>query len=152
MPSTHLTTLVLSSLPFYYVETVTSVALFLEFWGLRRATQARGCGARGRGARGRGGRARGRGGRGRDCGLPADSRESVAPSVATASVTQPVSVASELLTRFSPVVSHGAPGLPPVAEVQQRAAGFVQPQAVGLMVPPYLDMMGHMQRIGTPYF
>ncbi|CAA7046681.1 unnamed protein product [Microthlaspi erraticum] len=31
--------------------------------------------------------------------------------------------------------STGAPGVPPVAEVQQRAAGFVQPQAVGLMVP-----------------
>ncbi|CAA7050880.1 unnamed protein product [Microthlaspi erraticum] len=39
-----------------------------------------------------------------------------------------------------------------VAEVQQRAAGFVQLQAVGLMVPSYLDMLGHMQRIGTPYF
>ncbi|CAA7024174.1 unnamed protein product [Microthlaspi erraticum] len=53
---------------------------------------------------------------------------------------------------FSASGSTGAPGVPPVAEVQQRAAGFVQPQAVGLMVPSYLDMMGHMQRIGTPYF
>ncbi|CAA7043474.1 unnamed protein product [Microthlaspi erraticum] len=112
----------------------------------------------------------------------ADSGESVVPSVATASVTQSVSVASEasvdasvglgagaapgwggapaqglddlvvglltqLLARFPPVVPQGAPGVPPVAEVQQRAAGFVQPQAVGLMVPSYLDMLGHMQRI-----
>ncbi|CAA7014730.1 unnamed protein product [Microthlaspi erraticum] len=53
---------------------------------------------------------------------------------------------------FSASGSTGAPGVPPVAEVQQRAAGFVQPQAVGLMVPSYLDMLGHMQRIGTPYF
>ncbi|CAA7036471.1 unnamed protein product [Microthlaspi erraticum] len=88
----------------------------------------------------------------------ADSGESVAPSVATASVTQSVSVASEasvdasvglgagaapgwggapaqglddlvvglltqLLARFPPVVPQGAPGVPPVAEVQQRAAG-----------------------------
>ncbi|CAA7012803.1 unnamed protein product [Microthlaspi erraticum] len=83
-------------------------------------------------------------------------------SVAIASVTQSVSVASEasvdarvglgaeaapgwggalaqglddlvvglltqLLARFPPVVPQGAPGVPPVAEVQQRAAGFVQP-------------------------
>ncbi|CAA7035558.1 unnamed protein product [Microthlaspi erraticum] len=27
-----------------------------------------------------------------------------------------------------------------------------QPQTAGLIVPSYLDMMGHMQRIGTPYF
>ncbi|CAA7028488.1 unnamed protein product [Microthlaspi erraticum] len=117
----------------------------------------------------------------------ADSGESVVPSVATASVTQSVSVASEasvdariglgaeaapgwggalaqglddlvvglltqLLARFLPVVPQGAPGVPVVAEVQQRAAGFVQLQAVGLMVPSYLDMLGHMQRIGMPYF
>ncbi|CAA7051141.1 unnamed protein product [Microthlaspi erraticum] len=55
----------------------------------------KGRGVRGRGARGRGGRARGRGGRGRGRGIPADSRESVASSMATASVTQLVSVASE---------------------------------------------------------
>ncbi|CAA7047200.1 unnamed protein product [Microthlaspi erraticum] len=89
----------------------------------------------------------------------ADSGESVVPSVATASVTQSVSVASEasvdasvglgagaapgwggapaqglddlvvglltqLLARFPPVVPQGAPGVPPVAEVQQRAAGL----------------------------
>ncbi|CAA7014976.1 unnamed protein product [Microthlaspi erraticum] len=63
-----------------------------------------------------------------------------------------VGLLTQLLARFPPVVPQGAPGVPPVAEVQQRAAGFVQPQAVGLMVPSYLDMMGHMQRIGTPYF
>ncbi|CAA7014945.1 unnamed protein product [Microthlaspi erraticum] len=89
------------------------------------------------------------GGFGRECG----------PSVAIASVTQSVSVASEasvdasvglgagaapgwggapaqglddlvvglltqLLARFPPVVPQGAPGVPPVAEVQQRAAGL----------------------------
>ncbi|CAA7031831.1 unnamed protein product [Microthlaspi erraticum] len=88
----------------------------------------------------------------------ADSGESVVPSVATASVTQSglddlvVGLLTQLLARFPPVVPQGAPGVPPVAEVQQRAAGFVQPQAVGLMVPSYLDMLGHMQRIGMPYF
>ncbi|CAA7044471.1 unnamed protein product [Microthlaspi erraticum] len=40
------------------------------------------------------------------------------------------------------VVPQGAPGVPPVAEVQQRAAGFVQPQAAGLMVPSYLGYDG----------
>ncbi|CAA7059450.1 unnamed protein product [Microthlaspi erraticum] len=89
----------------------------------------------------------------------ADSGESVVPSVAIASVTQSVSVASEASVDASVGLGAGAapgwggaPGVPPVAEVQQRAAGFVQPQAVGLMVPSYLDMLGHMQRIGTPYF
>ncbi|CAA7022729.1 unnamed protein product [Microthlaspi erraticum] len=36
--------------------------------------------------------------------------------------------------------------------LQQEGCGFCSAQAVGLMVPSYLDMMGHMQRIGTPYF
>ncbi|CAA7014270.1 unnamed protein product [Microthlaspi erraticum] len=43
-----------------------------------------------------------------------------------------VGLLTQLLARFPPVVPQGAPGVPPVAEVQQRAAGFVQPQAVGL--------------------
>ncbi|CAA7040164.1 unnamed protein product [Microthlaspi erraticum] len=40
----------------------------------------------------------------------------------------------------------------PVPEMQQRAAEVVQPQAAGLVVPPYLEMMGQMQMIGTPFF
>ncbi|CAA7032390.1 unnamed protein product [Microthlaspi erraticum] len=71
--------------------------------------RARGCGARGRGARGRGGRARGRGGRGRGRGLRR-IRERVWRRVATASVTQSVSVASEASVDASVGLGAGAPG------------------------------------------
>ncbi|CAA7024098.1 unnamed protein product [Microthlaspi erraticum] len=54
-----------------------------------------------------------------------------------------VGLLTQMLARFSPAVPHGALGVPPVAEAQQRAA------VVGL--PPYLEMMGHMQRIATPF-
>ncbi|CAA7040507.1 unnamed protein product [Microthlaspi erraticum] len=86
--------------------------LVVSFWyqsldGFRTVRIARGCGARGRGARGRGGRARGRGGRGRVW-TSADSGESVAPSVATASVTQSVSVASEASVDASVGLGAGA--------------------------------------------
>ncbi|CAA7042885.1 unnamed protein product [Microthlaspi erraticum] len=106
---------------------------------------ARGCGARGRGAEAvvaeleaveAGAEIVDFGGFGRECGAECGD-----------CVGDPVVIGS-----FSASGSTGAPGVPPVAEVQQRAAGFVQPQAVGLMVPSYLDMLGHMQRIGTPYF
>ncbi|CAA7043007.1 unnamed protein product [Microthlaspi erraticum] len=63
-----------------------------------------------------------------------------------------VGLLTQLLARFPPVVPQGAPGVPPVAEVQQRAAGLFSRRLWGLVVPPILDMMGHMQRIGTPYF
>ncbi|CAA7058029.1 unnamed protein product [Microthlaspi erraticum] len=119
---------------------------------------ARGCGARGRGARGRGGRARGRGGRGRGCGLP-DSGESVAPSVATASVTQSVSVASEASVDASVGLGAGAAPVVPqgLREYLQwqrcsRGCGFCSAAGCGFDGAAYLDMMGHMQRIGTPYF
>ncbi|CAA7028262.1 unnamed protein product [Microthlaspi erraticum] len=145
----------------------------------------RGRGARGRGARGCCGRARLCGGRGRGRGLQADSRESVAPSMATAYVTHSlaseanvdasvsvgdgaapvvgaapaqgrddlvVGLLTQLLDHFLPVVPQGAPGVPPVAQVQQGAADFIQLQAAGVVVPSYLDMVGHMQMMGTPYF
>ncbi|CAA7029414.1 unnamed protein product [Microthlaspi erraticum] len=102
---------------------------------------ARGRATRGRGARGRGGRVRGCGGGGRGRGLPVDSAESAAPSVATASVTQSVSVASEASVDASVGLGEGA-----------KAAEVVQPQAADLVVPPYLEMMVLMQRIGTPVF
>ncbi|CAA7025595.1 unnamed protein product [Microthlaspi erraticum] len=70
----------------------------------------------------------------------ADSGESVVPECGDC-VGDPVVIGS-----FS--APQGAPGVPPVAEAQQ-GCGFVQ-QAAGLVCPPYLDMMGHMQRIGTP--
>ncbi|CAA7053121.1 unnamed protein product [Microthlaspi erraticum] len=116
----------------------------------------------------------------------ADSGESVAPSVAIASVTQSVSVASEasvdasvglgagaapgwggapaqglddlvvglltqLLARFPPVVPQG---LREYLQWQRCSRGLRVCSAAGcgFVVPPILDMMGHMQRIGTPYF
>ncbi|CAA7029779.1 unnamed protein product [Microthlaspi erraticum] len=72
----------------------------------------RGRGARGRGARGRGGRARGRGGRGRGRGVPADSGESVAPSVHTASVTQSVSLAGDASVGLGAGAAPGGGGAP----------------------------------------
>ncbi|CAA7045973.1 unnamed protein product [Microthlaspi erraticum] len=63
-----------------------------------------------------------------------------------------VGLLTQLLTSFPPVVAQGAPGVPPVAEVQHVAADFVQPEAVGAGVSRYLEFMGHMQRIGTPFF
>ncbi|CAA7014461.1 unnamed protein product [Microthlaspi erraticum] len=97
--------------------------------------RARGCGARGRGAEAvvaeleaveAGAEIVDFGGFGRECGAECGD-----------CVGDPVVIGS-----FSASGSTGAPGVPPVAEVQQRAAGFVQPQAVGLMVPSYLDMWG----------
>ncbi|CAA7017569.1 unnamed protein product [Microthlaspi erraticum] len=116
----------------------------------------------------------------------ADSGESVAPSVATASVTQSVSVASEasvdasvglgagaapgwggapaqglddlvvglltqLLARFPPVVPQG---LREYLQWQRCSRGLRVCSAAGCGFDgaAYLDMMGHMQRIGTPYF
>ncbi|CAA7020471.1 unnamed protein product [Microthlaspi erraticum] len=107
------------------------------------------------------------------------SGECVAQSVTTASVTQSVPLAGDasvsvglgaapggggapapgrddlvvellthLLARFPP----GAPGVPPVAGMQHVAADVVQPEAVGAGVSRYLEFMGHMQRIGTPFF
>ncbi|CAA7036574.1 unnamed protein product [Microthlaspi erraticum] len=59
-----------------------------------------------------------------------------------------VGLLTQLLARFPPVVPQGAPGVPPVAEGCRicSAAGCGFDGAV------LLDMMGHMQRIGTPYF
>ncbi|CAA7053427.1 unnamed protein product [Microthlaspi erraticum] len=146
--------------------------------GAPRGHSVRGRSARGRGGKA-GGIAGGRAGPGRGRGLPEELGESVAPSVATASVPQSVSVASEasvdasvglgsraapgggaapapgcddlvvgllmqLLARFPPVVPQGAPGVPPLAEA-------VQPGAAGAGVSRYVDMIGHMQRIGTPF-
>ncbi|CAA7021388.1 unnamed protein product [Microthlaspi erraticum] len=88
---------------------------------------ARGRGARGRGARGRGGRAGRRAGRGHD-GLV-------------------VGLLTQLLARFPPLAPQG-----PVVEVQQRVAEVEQPRAAFGGIPPYLDMMGQMQRIGTMFF
>ncbi|CAA7057274.1 unnamed protein product [Microthlaspi erraticum] len=105
----------------------------------------RGRGARGRGARGRGGRARAwRRGRGRGRGLPEESGESVAPSVHTASVTQSVPLAGDASVGLGAGAAPGgggapapgrddlvgAPGVPPVAEVQHVAADVAQPEAV----------------------
>ncbi|CAA7057339.1 unnamed protein product [Microthlaspi erraticum] len=63
-----------------------------------------------------------------------------------------VGLLTQLLARFPPVVPQGAPGVPPVAEVQQRAAGFVQPAGCGFDGAVLFGYVGHMQRIGTPYF
>ncbi|CAA7030847.1 unnamed protein product [Microthlaspi erraticum] len=63
-----------------------------------------------------------------------------------------VGLLTQLLARFPPVVPQGAPGVPPVAEVQHVAADVAQPEAVDAGVTRYLEFMGHMQRIGTPFF
>ncbi|CAA7036637.1 unnamed protein product [Microthlaspi erraticum] len=63
-----------------------------------------------------------------------------------------VGLLTQLLARFPPVVPQGAPGVPPVAEVQHVAAGVAQPEAVDAGVTSYLEFMGHMQKIGTPFF
>ncbi|CAA7014569.1 unnamed protein product [Microthlaspi erraticum] len=93
---------------------------------------ARGCGARGRGARGRGGRARGRGrvvdfgGFGRECGAECGD-----------CVGDPVVIGS-----FSASGSTRGSGSTSSGRGAAEGCGFVQPQAVGLMVPSYLDMWG----------
>ncbi|CAA7024125.1 unnamed protein product [Microthlaspi erraticum] len=108
----------------------------------------RGRGARGRGARGRGGRV-GRGGRagGRAGGEQAESvplAGDASASVGLGAGAAPggggapapgrddlvVGLLTQLLARFPPVVPQGAPGVPPVAEVQHVAAGVAQPEAV----------------------
>ncbi|CAA7025731.1 unnamed protein product [Microthlaspi erraticum] len=49
-------------------------------------------------------------------------------------------------------VPQQAIGVPPMAGVQQGAAVAEHPRAVVVRVPPYLEMMGQMQRIVTPFF
>ncbi|CAA7019741.1 unnamed protein product [Microthlaspi erraticum] len=118
---------------------------------------ARGCGARGRGARAvvaeleaveAGAEIVDFGGFGREC----------APSVATASVTQSVSVASEASVDASVGLGAGAApgwgggsGSTSSGRGAAEGCGFCSAAGCGFVVPP-IWMMGHMQRIGTPYF
>ncbi|CAA7035461.1 unnamed protein product [Microthlaspi erraticum] len=127
--------------------------------GAPRGRGARGRGARGRGGRvgGRAGRGRGRGlpEESGESAAPSVHTASVTQSVplagdASASVglgagAAPggggapapgrddlvVGLLTQLLARFPPVVPQGAPGVPPVAEVQHVAADVAQPEAVG---------------------
>ncbi|CAA7045221.1 unnamed protein product [Microthlaspi erraticum] len=108
---------------------------------------ARGRCARGRGARDRGGRARDRGGRGRGRELSADSGESAALRVVTASATQSmaseasldasVSVGAGVAPGGGAAPAHGRDDLVVGLMTQLLARILVQPQAVGLMVPSY---------------
>ncbi|CAA7047128.1 unnamed protein product [Microthlaspi erraticum] len=121
----------------------------------------------------------------RGCG--ARGRESVVPSVATASVTQSVSVASEasvdasvglgagaapgwggapaqglddlvvglltqLLARFPPVVPQGGSGSTSSGRGAAEGCGICSAAGCGFDGAVLLGYVGHMQRIGTPYF
>ncbi|CAA7049269.1 unnamed protein product [Microthlaspi erraticum] len=102
--------------------------------------RARGCGARGRGAEAvvaeleaveAGAEIVDFGGFGRECGAECGD-----------CVGDPVVIGS-----FSASGSTRGSGSTSSGRGAAEGCGFVQPQAVGLMVPSYLDMMGHMQRI-----
>ncbi|CAA7021491.1 unnamed protein product [Microthlaspi erraticum] len=61
-------------------------------------------------------------------------------------------VTDEAVVTFSTSIFTAGSGVPPMAWVQQGAAIAERPRAAAVGVPPYLEIMGHMQRKATPLF